>query len=65
MKDLTDYIKMREQMMISLGGDFQESERDSREKIIQGGSMDRLDYLNDLEIEDWGYDRIRKKSRKI
>ena len=31
MKDLTDYIKMREQMMISLGGDFQESERDSRE----------------------------------
>ena len=32
MKDLTDYIKMREQMMISLGGDFQESEK-THEKI--------------------------------
>ena len=51
-------------MMISLGGDFQESERDSRENYT-GGSMDRLDYLNDLETVDLGYDRIRKKSRKI
>ena len=35
------------------------------EKIIQGGSMDRLDYLNDLETVDLGYDRIRKNQERF
>ncbi len=30
MKDLTDYIKMREEMFTSHGSDFQQSELDSR-----------------------------------
>jgi sialic acid synthase SpsE len=30
LKDLTDYIKMREEMFISHGDDFQQSELDSR-----------------------------------